>query len=1046
MNILGRAFNRIIGKTSESADAFRVGVPAVTDGMMELYGDGGAPNKAKFVRDYTGWVFACAELNAIAVAQTPLRLYAPGNTKIQRTRKVDAETKAAMLKRGSLQFSIKDTHVEHDIVEVSDHPVLELLRTVNPFMNRFGFIEALSIYLDLTGEAYTLIVTSKETKKFPTSFPIELWVLPAQEMHIIPDPEIFIKGYKRVVPNSAKAPKVYDPEEIIYMRRFNPRDMWRGYGSVQAAAKSIFTDNAMKDYEASLMLNMGTPDLLVFVKGIRDSNREEYTTQWKEEFGQRGAGGKASGVAFLDGEIVSVEKLGFDPRVMQLDRQKKSKLQEIAGAFHTPIPLLVPEGANKAIIEGARDVHALNMVSPRQRQIEEALNQDLVPKFPGAEDAGLFLAFDSVVKEDKAHLLKEEDTKLRNYSWTINDVHHRRGEEDVPYGDVPIVPMNLVPLGTAPPKPPGGDGQRTAPHVNRRSLGDAIRLVAHDSCEIDLSGDPHQEDAYCRCHGYPGAAPASGFILKAEDVGMPFLDRPDEAAKFARETEVLLAKQQAQMVERIRNRPQPEWVANVGRWNSDMAEKFRPLFSDIVAERGPQAMELVAAQSTIEVSFSADVPAVLDFLGTHPLRVADSINRRTAAGLERILSVAIERGDSIDKIAATINEAAEFGKPRAQRIARTEVSRAIHLAADLAFQQSGVVESKEWLPAGDACEFCLAVAQQFNSSMGGRGVSLGSNFVEPGSTVSGVLGGTLRLGSFEVGGPPLHPNCLLPGTRVLAPGVAAGFKASFSGPAVELVLADGRRICITANHVLLTSTGFAPASALRKGDHVVDCPEFERVVPSHPDDDYGPALIEDVVDSLSVSRGVTASSVPVAPEYLHGDGTFIYGHVDVVAADGELWGALEASASQGMDHLPLCAGWDDREFERLGDLESVLVRLSLAAHGVVCGDGISPSLLGRPASGHQPIGLGLAADSDTQLLEPSADGGSLYVEALSECVLRFPSLVTTTKVVEVNHYSFSGHVYDLQTTSGLYLANGVVSSNCRCTLIPVVVPLAEITE
>jgi hypothetical protein len=33
---------------------------------------------------------------------------------------------------------------------------------------------------------------------------------------------------------------------------------------------------------------------------------------------------------------------------------------------------------------------------------------------------------------------------------------------------------------------------------------------------------------------------------------------------------------------------------------------------------------------------------------------------------------------------------------------------------------------------------------------------------------------------------------------------------------------------------------------------------------------------------------------------------------------------------------------------------------------------------------------------------------------------------------------FSGHVYDLQTESSLYICNGLISSNCRHVLIPYV--------
>ena len=40
-------------------------------------------------------------------------------------------------------------------------------------------------------------------------------------------------------------------------------------------------------------------------------------------------------------------------------------------------------------------------------------------------------------------------------------------------------------------------------------------------------------------------------------------------------------------------------------------------------------------------------------------------------------------------------------------------------------------------------------------------------------------------------------------------------------------------------------------------------------------------------------------------------------------------------------------------------------------------------------------------------------------------------------VASVNRHSYSGYVYNLETSTGWYIANGVVTHNCRCTLIPV---------
>lgn len=46
--------------------------------------------------------------------------------------------------------------------------------------------------------------------------------------------------------------------------------------------------------------------------------------------------------------------------------------------------------------------------------------------------------------------------------------------------------------------------------------------------------------------------------------------------------------------------------------------------------------------------------------------------------------------------------------------------------------------------------------------------------------------------------------------------------------------------------------------------------------------------------------------------------------------------------------------------------------------------------------------------------------------------------VTVDNVVSVTKKRFAGHVYNLQTDSGVYIANNIMTHNCRCTLAPVI--------
>jgi hypothetical protein len=97
--------------------------------------------------------------------------------------------------------------------------------------------------------------------------------------------------------------------------------------------------------------------------------------------------------------------------------------------------------------------------------------------------------------------------------------------------------------------------------------------------------------------------------------------------------------------------------------------------------------------------------------------------------------------------------AAVYGEKRdnaAERIARTEVNRALNAGAQETWKAAGVSKN-EWLASVDACEFCVA--------MNGKRVALGEAFLKSGATMRGVDGGGYTAKYGDILHPTLHPNC-----------------------------------------------------------------------------------------------------------------------------------------------------------------------------------------------------------------------------------------------------------------------------------------------
>ncbi len=71
---------------------------------------------------------------------------------------------------------------------------------------------------------------------------------------------------------------------------------------------------------------------------------------------------------------------------------------------------------------------------------------------------------------------------------------------------------------------------------------------------------------------------------------------------------------------------------------------------------------------------------------------------------------------------------------------------------------------------------------------------------------------------------------------------------------------------------------------------------------------------------------------------------------------------------------------------------------------------------------------------------------------MAQLIERFPGEVSLEKLIQVRHFDYNGHVFDLQTTTGVMIlncrndGNGIMAKNCRCTSVPVLRPPDDIAN
>lgn len=182
-----------------------------------------------------------------------------------------------------------------------------------------------------------------------------------------------------------------------------------------------------------------------------------------------------------------------------------------------------------------------------------------------------------------------------------------------------------------------------------------------------------------------------------------------------------------------------------------LAEEMKALLIVLLAEMGQETLD----EMELAIAFDVTIPEVRKWVNEYAFHFAEKLEGESIDVIRRIIGDAMEEGKTIPEIIRDLREQfADWSKYRAERVARTETTRAATRANLEAWKQSGVVKGKKWFANPDACDWCLP--------LDGEVINLEENFYDIGSTLEMEVDGktrTLVLDYEDVKGPPLHPNC-----------------------------------------------------------------------------------------------------------------------------------------------------------------------------------------------------------------------------------------------------------------------------------------------
>ena len=330
--------------------------------------------------------------------------------------------------------------------------------------------------------------------------------------------------------------------------------------------------------------------------------------------------------------------------------------------------------------------------------------------------------------------------------------------------------------------------------------------------------------------------------------------------------------------------------------------------------------------------------------------------------------------------------------------------------------------------------------------------------------------------------PPMHPNCVLPDTKIIAPDADAIMRAKYSGDVIEFRTANGTRLCVTPNHIVLTSRGWVAAKNLIKGDQIVhysnDVINRSVIEPTYND---GTVSVEDLFTSIVEASSCTPSCVPSTAVTLKGD-VLPNSKVDIVSINSELRDKIDIAKRQLISdsRLVITSKAFKRELSFEGTLASFLGGIGLVADGIMSGSDVTRIFLRGSLTHHELVRFRLPSDYNARLIKAACNGGTADIKFVSKSVntdagivkvnnafivssnsdtcksnpglfkdtfdrgfmnaielsdfaRTFSGIISFDNIVSINRKFFSGHVYDTSCMSTLYICNGIITSNCRCS-------------
>jgi len=332
--------------------------------------------------------------------------------------------------------------VEGKEVDITGRPEFRILQKPNRFQTRHDFMVESISRLMMQGEMFWEL-------EFNGSKLIQMFAdWRSEEVEVVGDQENLIKEYKRSV-NGKQL--VFKPEEVFYVKFFNPFSVLRGMSPLRAARSAVTLDlNAVMSNTKFFRDGMKMSGVFTTEQRLTDNEAKRLTHVLKDYFG---GVEKAWEPGVLWGGMKFQPLNTMTLRDAEFTEMRTMNREEIATAFGVPLEVL---GIGKATFENvkfARRMFWTETLIPLLDKLTALLNEFFLPIVTPLKDVRVKYDLSNIeaLKEDRTRKRQDYEAGFKVAAVTPNDIRTQvfgLAPIDNPAMNSTYLPLNVQPVAT----------------------------------------------------------------------------------------------------------------------------------------------------------------------------------------------------------------------------------------------------------------------------------------------------------------------------------------------------------------------------------------------------------------------------------------------------------------------------------------------------------------------------------------------------------------------------------------------------------------------